>query len=170
MNNFIIRFNPSQIKKIASRYEYESDDQIINDIIPSVIQNKFFKRNDFLFLCAWKTPRTKPLCLKNSAEFIKAVTSVSLNNQNEKLKIEILLLLAGVSWPTASTLLHFGSNFNYPILDYRAIWSLGINSVPVYNFEFWWSYTKYCRKIARQNRVSLRILDRALWQFSKENQ
>ncbi len=138
MKKFSIRFNPAEIKTISERYEYESDDQIIKTIMPRVTKNRFFNKSDFLFLCAWKTPRSKPLCESNSNELIKEITSVSLNTKNEKLKVEILLILTGVSWPTASVLLHFGTNYFYPILDYRAIWSLGIGTVPKYDFNFWW--------------------------------
>ncbi len=37
----------------------------------------------------------------------------------------VLRFLDGVEWPTASTILHFCGARPYPILDYRALWSLG---------------------------------------------
>jgi hypothetical protein len=40
----------------------------------------------------------------------------------------------------------------------------------VYEFSFWWEYTQFCRKLAAEAGVSMRTLDRALWQYSKENQ
>jgi hypothetical protein len=70
----------------------------------------------------------------------------------------------------ASVILHWGCHEPYPILDYRALWSLGIDSPPAYNFNFWWAYTQQCRGLAAQAGVSMRTLDRALWQYSKENQ
>lgn len=170
MKQFTLRFNPNKITDFARRYEYENEDIIISEISPRTQKKKFLNKNDFLFLCAWKTPRTKPLCSSNLELDIKEITSIAFKTRNEKLKIEILLVLNGVNWPTASTLLHFGTGFSYPILDYRAIWSLGIDSPPNYSFNFWWSYTETCRKIAGEHDISLRILDRALWQYSKENQ
>jgi hypothetical protein len=89
---------------------------------------------------------------------------------NERLRIEILMLLSGVSWPMASVILHWGHPEPYPILDFRALWSLGIPQPPVYNFELWQKYTQTCRQLAQQIGVSIRTLDRALWQYSKENQ
>jgi len=75
----------------------------------------------------------------------------------------VLLLLNGVHWPTASVILHFCHADPYPILDVRALWSLGIdaNTVP-YNFEFWNEYTQFCRKLAGEAKVTMRELDRAL--------
>lgn len=58
----------------------------------------------------------------------------------------------------------------YPILDYRALWSLGIDPPPAYDFPFWRAYTLACRELAAGAGVSMRDLDRALWQYSKENQ
>jgi hypothetical protein len=107
----------------------------------------------------------------NSEEFIKDVTRIALTAPNEKLRIEVLTLLNGVSWPTASVLLHFGYDNLYPILDFRALWSLGIDASRVnYDFDFWWEYTEHCRKLAQQVGVSMRVLDRALWQYSESNQ
>jgi hypothetical protein len=37
-------------------------------------------------------------------------------------------------------------------------------SAVVYNFEFWWEYTLFCRELAQEAKVNMRELDRALWQ------
>ena len=70
----------------------------------------------------------------------------------------------------ASVILHFRFDNTYPILDFRALWSLGIEERNKYDFELWWAYVLCCRKLARRAGVSMRTLDRALWQYSKENQ
>ena len=70
--------------------------------------------------------------------------------------------------PTASVLLHLALQ-TYPIIDYRAFWSLSIDPPPAsYSFEFWWKYTRTCRSSADEAGVSMRTLDRARWQYSKE--
>ena len=105
------------------------------------------------------------------ADYIEAVTKMAFSTPNERLRIEVLLLLDGVRWPTASVILHFCHAEPYPILDIRALWSLGMNVTPAsHHFDFWWSYTLYCRKLAKAAGVSMRELDRALWQYSKEMQ
>ena len=90
---------------------------------------------------------------------------------SDRLRIEVLTLLNGVSWPTASVLLHVGHADRDPILDFRALWSLGVEGLPnQYTFPIWWSYVQVCRELAASAAVSMRTLDRALWQFSKEHQ
>jgi hypothetical protein len=80
-----------------------------------------------------------------------------------------------VSYPTASVILHFFHRDVYPILDFRALWSMGFDQPPQYTFEFWWEYVEATRNLlARAHRtlpsLSMRELDRALWQYSKERQ
>jgi hypothetical protein len=58
----------------------------------------------------------------------------------------------------------------YPILDFRALWSVSLDTPKQYSFDFWWPYVEFCRGVAGSAGVDLRTLDRALWQYSHENQ
>jgi hypothetical protein len=108
--------------------------------------------------------------ISNPDEFIQAITRTALSAPDEPRRIKVLTTINGVSWPMASVLLHFGHADRYPILDFRALWSLEVDTPPVYTFSFWWEYTQACQKLATNAGVSMRTLDRALWQYSKENQ
>jgi hypothetical protein len=101
---------------------------------------------------------------------VAEATQVALAAKNEELKIGALRILAGVEWPTASVILHLCDRRPYPILDVRALWSVGYKRPPVYNFDFWWKYVRFTRDLARRSRCSMREVDRALWQYSKEKQ
>ena len=98
------------------------------------------------------------------------ISQIALSTGDEQLRIEIWTLLYGVNWPTASALLHWLHIEEYPILDFRALWSLGYEKPPPYDFAFWKDYFLYCRALAKQCGVSVRTLDRALWQYSDTNQ
>jgi hypothetical protein len=39
-----------------------------------------------------------------------------------------------------------------------------------YRFDLWWPYVEYCRSLLLDSGISMRTLDRALRQYSKENQ
>jgi hypothetical protein len=67
-------------------------------------------------------------------------------------------------------ILHFCDRRRYPILDYRALWSVGVARPPAYTFEFWWAYTSFTRELARSTGQDMRTVDRALWKFSKAHQ
>lgn len=166
---FTLRFELSQIRFWARRYPLD-DDVKVEKIAGEVHARGYFTRAEFLDLCYWKSPRSKSYVERNNEEFILAVTHTALATPDERLRIEVLTLLDGVSWPTASVLLHFGHNAPYPILDYRALWSLSVEGGMNYNFDFWWEYVQACRQTAKQAGVEMRTLDRALWQYAKENQ
>ena len=165
-------FDPADIDTLARQYVTQNKDQanenrIIEEIAPRAKRNGGYNKEDFLKVCHWKTPRTQPRWVENDEPFIREITAMALKTQNEQARIEVLTLLKGVDWPTASALLHFGHPYPFPILDFRALQSLDIPQPPEYTFSFWWKYVEACRKIANRCKVPMRTLDRALWQFSK---
>jgi hypothetical protein len=167
---FKLRFNKKAIRDWAERYPVEYDAEIEKIIAPQVKARGYFLREEFIRLCLWKTPRSQSKVASNPADYFVAVTRTALSTPSERLCIEVLTLLNGVRWPTASVVLHFCHADPYPILDVRALWSLGVEaSAVVYNFEFWSAYTQYCRKLTAEVNVTMRELDRALWQYSKDN-
>ena len=127
-------------------------------------------RAEFLEICAWKTPRSKPHCAKNAAHTIRILTRAAFASTDEALKMDLLRLLQGVDWPTASTILHFCDERPYPILDVRAVWSLGHSKPPAVTMELWLSYVAFARDLASRSGLSIRAVDKALWQYSKEIQ
>jgi hypothetical protein len=101
---------------------------------------------------------------------IKEITQFSFTAKNEEAKIRVLMVLNGVSWPIASALLHFAFPSKYPILDFRAIWSLGWEKPTVYSFDFWRSYCDKINTISQEVDLPIRTVDKALWEYSKQNQ
>ena len=131
-------------------------------------------RDEFLEIGMWKSKRTKKHYLKNDDASVKKITKIAFSSDtSERLRIETLQLLKGVGYPVASALLHFGlSSEKYPIIDFRALWSLyAMNKDKIkYNFCLWDKYRTDCLNFTKKCNLSLRDLDKALWQFSKENQ
>lgn len=161
------RFNGSKAPALASRYP-ASEDAKVERIGAAAKARGHLTRDEFLALCRWKTPRSGPRCAKNSESLIMEATRFALSTPEEELRIRTLSLLQGVGWPTASVILHLCHQDKYPILDVRALDSLGCPVPGVYEFEFWWRYTLFCRQLAQRWRLGMRELDRALWQHSRE--
>ena len=84
--------------------------------------------------------------------------------------MEVLTLLNGVSLATASVLLHFCAPDPYPIFDPMSLWSVQATLPNKPNFDFWWEYVLTTRKLAKQAKVSMRVLDRALWSMRVVNE
>ena len=168
---FRLRFPETQIQHWAERYAYAAEDgRLREELRPLVLARGYLTRDEFLRICAWKSQRTRSRCATNDEFTVRTISRAALATGDEALKMDLLRTLAGVEWPTASTLLHFSDRRPYPILDYRALWSLGLREPPAYTSEFWLEYLGFTRRLARRRKVDIRTLDRALWQYSKERQ
>jgi hypothetical protein len=167
---FKLRFPVSAIGKWAEEFSDASGSVIETVIAPAARTQGYLTRGQFLKLAEWKTVRSRPRCERNDARYVEEVTRAALGSKNERFKIQALRLLEGVEWPTASVILHFCDRGRYPILDVRALWSAGLDAAPSYGFPFWMEYTGFLRGVSTKAGVSMRTLDKALWQYSKAKQ
>ncbi len=165
-----LRFDHRLIQGLSVRYSYSQGDEEPGIIGSRAEKNGFLSRADFLRLCRWKTPRSQKKCAENTPELAQEPTRVAFTCTEEQMRIGVLMLLRGVDLPTASAILHFCHTEPYPLLDRRALWSVGAEKPTRNKPKFWWSYTVFCRNLAERSGVSMRVLDRALWQYSQENE
>jgi thermostable 8-oxoguanine DNA glycosylase len=77
-----------------------------------------------------------------------------------------LLKLKGVQVPTASAFLANIYPKKFTVIDQLALRALGVNDQ---NIAFYLYYNDECSRLATENRVSKRTLDRALWEWGKTN-
>ena len=168
---FRLRFPLERIPELAADYAYDDGDAVLlSEVRPAVRRRGYLTTAEFRAICYWKTPRSQPRCRLNSAGHVRTITQAALGTGDEALKMELLRLLKGVDWPTASTILHFCDRRAFPILDYRALWSLGHTRPPHYTMAFWLDYVRYVRELVRRSGQTMRTVDRALWQYSKVQQ
>jgi hypothetical protein len=167
MTRFELQFPASEIKTLAARFGYEDDTRLLTLGVAARARGHYTRR-EFIEVCAWKTPRSRPRVAANSRHAVINRTGQALAGSDESDRITPLLDLQGVGVPTASTLLYVAFPDGYPILDVRALESLGVKSRSTYTVRFWLQYLDACRELARVHGVSIRTLDKALWQSSKE--
>ena len=165
-----LRFEKHEIIQIARRYQYQINETDIMALKTAVNQRGYLTKDDLEAVAYWKAPRSSGHAQKNSQDYVSEITGFALRTNSERARIESLTILDGVSWPTASVILHLFHRDPYPILDFRALWSVSLEVPGQYTFGFWWPYVEFCRALATTAGVNMRTLDRALWQYSKENQ
>jgi hypothetical protein len=165
-----LRFPESAIPYWAGRYAYSRKETKLEGLRNTVRTAGHLTKPQLQLLASWKSPRIAPHISGNSPRYVREVTTFALSAQDERARIETLTVLDGVSWPTASVVLHFFHAERYPILDFRALWSVRREVPAQYSFDFWQPYVEFCRRVALRNSVSMRELDKALWQYSKEKQ
>ena len=158
---------------MAARYmesRYGDEDGPAEAIGNAAQRRGHLTKGDLKVLGRWKSPRILRLLSSNESKFVESVTKAALATSDEQLRIEILTLLRGVGWPMASVILHLAHPDPYPVLDFRALWSLQVEVPTSYDYPFWRDYVTFCRRKALDAQVTMRTLDRALWQYSKDNQ
>jgi len=165
-----LRFSLDDIVGISNRYEYPNSETELMAQGPAVRDRGHLVKSELEALAHWKSPRAARHAGRNSEQYVAEVTRFALGTKCERARIESLTLLDGVSWPTASVILHLFHRDRYPIIDFRAIWSVSLDVPRQYSFDYWWAYVAFCRGRANAANVDMRTLDRALWQYSKENQ
>ena len=164
-----IRRSRADFQMLEARYGAASQDSRVERLVAGARARGFLTKPDLLAVCRWKSPRALPLVRRNSPGEVREATAWALGTPHERLRIGALLMLHGVSWPMGSAVLHFFHSDPYPVLDVRAVWSLGLAPGPGYTFDFWWTYVRACRELSRRLGLSMRTVDRALWQYSKES-
>jgi hypothetical protein len=167
MAHFELQFPASEIAALAERFGYQDDSPLLA-LGAAARARGYYTRREFIEVCAWKTPRSRPRVAANSGRAVISRTGRALAAGDESERITPLLELQGVGVPTASTLLYVAFPDDYPILDVRALESLGVKSRSTYTLSFWAQYLDACRELARLHGVSIRILDKTLWQYSQE--
>jgi hypothetical protein len=168
--NFRLRFPISKVPQWAAAYEYAGEKELLATVPRRVKRARYLTKDDLVQVAEWKSARIRSRIASNADAFVREVTEIALSTPQERLRLHVLLALHGVGWPVASVILHLCHKDRYPILDFRALWSASADVPNYYTFEFWEAYTAFCRKTATAAGVSMRDLDRALWQYSKEKQ
>ena len=168
---FKLRLPEGEIAAWAARFPGDANSEaILAEMRPVVLARGHLTRGEFLRLCEWKSARSRPRCRRNGARKIETLTRAAFATPDEAVKMDLLLLLDGVSWPTASTILHFCDPRPYPVLDVRATWTVGFAKPPRYTMAFWLGYVAFTRGLAARVGLSMRVVDKALWQYSYERQ
>lgn len=147
------------------RKKKEDDVELLGKICR---KNVIITYEQFMTFSDWKSPRMRRKTELNNKKEVEKITSLALNQKDIRLALWLLISLQGVGFPFASVLLHFSHKRRFPILDVRALASVGFVDGINYTLEFWEEYVWWTRDLSKKYGVDMRHLDRALWQFDNE--
>lgn len=165
---FDLQFDPLELQDMAARYNYGGAPlEAAAFEAGKRIAYGEFTRAHLADIVAWKSPRSLRILHENEAE-IRDALHLAMITETERAAIATLIALDGVGVPVASAVLTMVDENRYTIVDRRALESLGQPPRPQYAVNFYLDYLDVCRELSRKHGVSLRTLDRALWQWSAE--
>jgi hypothetical protein len=141
--------------------------RLFDEVGPAVRGRGFYEPDELAAVAAWKTRRSKGRVASNPADDVRDITRLAFVAP-ERLQHRALTLLEGVRVPTATALLAVVFPDRHTVLDVRsteALARLGCwDGAGGYR-----AYLAVCQELARTVNVDLRTLDRALWQWSKDD-
>lgn len=148
--------------------------QLFNDVGPAARARMHLEMDELLQIGRWKAARSASHLSRNDPMNVRHVTRAAFAPKAVE-RLSILTTLYGVQDAMASSILTVWSPEQYTVWDVRAIWTMQQAGLIEDRAPFGW-YLISCRALADSLAVSatdvskLRTLDRALWQYSKENQ
>jgi hypothetical protein len=163
---FKLLLDPTTIPMLAERYDYKSDADAL--AAGAQIRKDRFGREALLTIFEWKTGgRGRSRLKKNSDQEIADALKLATIAKTDRAALAVLMGLNGIGVPVASAILTAIDPTRFTIVDFRALESLNAEKADI-TIDFYLAYLEECRRLARENKVSLRTLDQALWQWSKE--
>jgi hypothetical protein len=137
----------------------------------------YLTRSEFLAICRWKSPRAIRLCEQNSRSQIRRLSTLAFTSRSERVRLEALTSLHGVSVPMASAVLTLTNPQRYGVIDIR-VWQLLFDLKSVrqkpqgvgFNFKNWYHYLIKFRYHARELNVSARCVERTLFRYHRKIQ
>jgi hypothetical protein len=164
------------IKKYLNTQEYETTPELIKSL-SGVRKRGYLKRDEFIEICKWKSPRAIHHIRANREKKIKRISRLVFKTSVEKDKFELLTSLKGVSGPMASAIMMMTNPKRYGVIDIR-VWQLlyamgAVSTKPKGNnlgFNEWYRFLMIIRHFSGKFRVKARDIERALFEAHKEYQ
>lgn len=149
---------------------YSLEDYLFNVVGPQVKKRGYMTFDEFYRIGMWKSARQKPNYVKNM-DSVELITRDAFLISDERLKMEKLCSLKGVAIPTASAILTIPFPDKYAVIDIRCIEMLQELEYSVHKtitISNWLKYLNVMRTLARDNEVSPREIDKALFAMHRE--
>lgn len=175
-----IPFDRDELLALSERYKAQESyqkgvsnaeaDRQLADRLEARWRRRYLRRKDLKAVARWKYrgPALRQMVAQNSRKDVEEITRVAFAAESERLRIGALVSLYGVKEPVASVILHFVFPDRYPVLDQRAMRTIG---APIsYRFDRWLRYCEFCRRARDDFGVTLRTLDQALWRRDYERE
>ncbi|MGH7244744.1 MAG: hypothetical protein ACREJD_15125 [Phycisphaerales bacterium] len=129
--------------------------------------------NEFLAIATWKLASSGSTAFEQATEreVVEHSRAAFAAHQDDLTALHHLDQIRGIGFRAATAIMHITFPEHYPMLDQRAMRSLGLSQTQVDSLiaddanlrTYWPEYAQACRTLAKTLDVTLRQLDRALW-------
>jgi hypothetical protein len=150
----------------------ENDYKSIQNLVMIELRStNSISKNTFIQLINWKSPRLKGIVKVTDYEnYYRPVIEKCIVENDLRSKLRLLVSLYGISFPSATTILHFIYPDVFPIIDFRTTEALnhfGLLKSARISENSYWIFFNVIHKIKTDTNFSLRKIDRALFSYNK---
>lgn len=163
---FALQFDPAEIQTLAACFSF-ADDTEARAAGKRIADGEHTLAN-LMTIVAWKSARSTGRAARNAETDVADALRLAVTAKTERAAIAVLIGLRGVDVSVASAIMAAVDPERFTIIDYRALEALGVKQRPSPTVEFYLEYLAHCRQLAPKRRGGLRELDRAMWQWSKD--
>jgi thermostable 8-oxoguanine DNA glycosylase len=149
---------------------YSLEDHLFSVVGPQIKKRGYMTFDDFYKIAMWKSARQKPNYLQNKNN-VESISKDAFLIHGESEKMDMLCSLKGVGIPTASAILTIVYPENYAVIDVRCIemlQELGYSIKKTITPNNWLKYLDITRRIAKENNITAREVDKALFAMHRE--
>lgn len=165
-------------KSLAQDYDSQVHDETPFETIgPAIAGRGYMTKDEFLKMVRWKSARALPLAKHNSHQMVETVSRRVFAASTDDSKVEILCELSGVGVRMASAILTIVYPQLYGVVDvraWRALSDLGLideekanRNKSYFSTNDFVLYLHVIRRLAVENGISPREIDKALWKFDE---
>jgi len=164
--HFVPQLSRNEAIAFAARYDERGDADAF--VAGAKILGGDYSPGNLLRIFEWKTTgRGRSRLLRNEEPDIHDALRLACMAETPRAAIAVLTSLDGIAVPVASAIMTTIYPDRFTVIDFRALEALGSKSADR-SVRFYVLYLDYCRQLAEAWAMSLRQLDRALWQWSKD--
>ncbi|MDD4804852.1 MAG: hypothetical protein PHN69_06840 [Candidatus Pacebacteria bacterium] len=155
---------------------YFLEDYLFQEITNNFNKNHYLTDEEFFSIIIWKSNRAKGWIVKGikkelkEGRTIKDITEKIYEINDNKNRIIYLDKIYGIGIPIASAILTVCYPNDFTISDYRAqnsVRKIGYKGKDItLSIRGYFEYLDFCKKLSKENNLSLRDLDRCL--FAKD--
>lgn len=163
---FIPQLTREEARRCASNYPAAEDAPALEAGLRIAAGD--YSRDNLQVIYKWKAKdRGRSRLKHNSDAEIKDALRLAVMAKEPRSAIAVLKGIYGVDTPVASAIATAIKPDSYTIIDFRALKSLGTSALSP-SIPFYLKYLAFCINLAADWGMSLRDLDRALWQWSSD--